>query len=240
MFTPILITSAIAPPANTPMLRMTDSTMRSITTKAAIFFWVGQGQKSIVICDATAASVLSPEELATIGKLGVAIEQLAYQQDDALLAQRGKGFAEGQLIKFAVENSRLLRQSDYFFKCTGKMFCRNFAAIGNLIARNNIANMFWKLFESSLVDRNLVDARFFYTSISDFQRLILPAYEQATETSILEYHLSLSLDSQLQRGTSFRPQLSGFSGLSGNQCQESYLGDLEISYPCWYSLKPAK
>ena len=76
MFTPILITSAIAPPANTPMLRMTDSTMRSITTKAAIFFWVGQGQKSIVICDATAASVLSPEELATIGKLGVAIEQL--------------------------------------------------------------------------------------------------------------------------------------------------------------------
>jgi len=239
MLTPVLVTSALAPPANTPVLRMTDSNMRALTTKAAIFFWVGQGHKSIVICDATASSVLSPEELAAIRQLGVSVEQLAFQQDDALLAQRGKGFAEGQLIKFAVRNSQLLRQSGSFFKCTGKVFCRNFAAIAALIARNNIGSMFWKLFESSLVDRNLVDARFFYTSIGDFQRLVLPAYEQATETRILEHHLSVSLDSQLQRGTSFRPQLSGFSGATGNQYQESYLGELEVSYPCWYSLKPA-
>jgi hypothetical protein len=222
------------------MLRMSDSNMRSITTRAAVFFWIGQGQKSIVICDATGSDVLSPEELATVRKLGVLIEQLAYQQDDILLAQRGKGFAEGQLIKFAVENSQLLGRSSSFFKCTGKVFCRNFAAIWDLIARNNIGNMYWKLFESSLVDRNLVDARFFYTSSSDFQRLLLPAYEQSTETRILEYNLLQSLDTQLQRGKSLRPQLSGFAGGTGNQYPESHLGDLEVSYPCWYSLKAPK
>jgi hypothetical protein len=240
MFPTILITSAIAPPANTPALRMTDSNMRSITTKAAIFFWVGQGQKSIVICDATASSVLTPEELAAIRKLDVRIEQLAFKQDESLLFQRGKGFAEGQLVKFAVESSQLLKQSDSFFKCTGKIFCRNFPAIRDLIARNNIGSMFWKLFESSLVDRNLVDARFFYTSRSDFLRLVLPAYEQSTETRILEYNLAASLDPHLSRGTSLRPQLSGFAGGLGQQYQESYLGELEVSYPCWYSLKPAK
>ena len=232
----ILITTAISPPANTPALRMTDSNMRSITTKAAIYFWVGQGQKNLVICDATGSSVLNQEELATLRKLGVNIEQLSYQQDSAQLAQRGKGYAEGQLIKFAVEHSQLLRQSEYFFKCTGKMFCRNFAAIADLIARNNIGNMFWRLFENALVDRNLVDARFFYTSCADFLRLILPAYDQATETRIVEYQLSVGLDS-LSRGTSFRPQLSGFSGALGTQCQESYLGELEVAYPCWYSLR---
>jgi len=239
MSAPILITTAIAPPANTPTLRMSDSNMRSVTTRAAIFFWVGQGQKSIVICDATQSSVLSLEELTTLQKLGVLIEQLSYQQDDMLLAQRGKGFAEGQLIKFAVENSRLLGRSDSFFKCTGKVFCRNFAAIQQLIARNNIEHMYWKLFESSLVDRNLVDARFFLTSRSHFQQLLLPAYAQSTETRILEYNLSLSLDGQLQRGTSLRPQLSGFAGGTGNQYPECYLGELEASYPCWYSLKAA-
>jgi hypothetical protein len=233
----ILITTAITAPANTPALRMTDSNMRSITTKAAIYFWVGQGLKNLVICDATGSSVLGPEELASIAKLGVNIEQLAYQQDGALLAQRGKGFAEGQLIKFAVENAQLLRQSEFFFKCTGKMFCRNFAAIAELIARNNIDNMFWRLFENSLVDRNLVDARFFYTSVADFKRLILPAYDRATESRILEYQLSVGLDS-LKRGTSFRPQLSGFSGALGTQVQESYLGELEVAYPCWYSVRP--
>ena len=240
MLPPILITTAISPPSNTPMLRMTDSNMRSITTRAAIFFWVGLGLQRIVICDATETSVLSPEELATIRKLGVLIEQLAYKQDDTLLAQRGKGFAEGQLIKFAIANSQLLRSQDSFFKCTGKVFCRNFAAIWDLIAKNNIASLFWKLSESSPVDRNLVDARFFYTSSGEFHRLLLPAYEQSTETRILEYNLLLSLDAQLKRGTSLRPQLSGFAGGTGNPYPEMYLGDLEISYPCWYSLKTAQ
>jgi len=240
MLPPILITTAISPPSNTPMLRMTDSNMRSITTRAAVFFWVGQGLQRLVICDATASSVLSLEELATIRKLGVLIEQLAYQQDDTLLAQRGKGFAEGQLIKFALENSQLLGRSDSFFKCTGKVFCRNFASIRDLIVRNNIANMYWKLSEGAPVDRNLVDTRFFYTSSSDFHRLLLPAYEQSSETRILEYNLLLSLDAQLRKGTSLRPQLSGFAGGTGNQYPESYLGDLEVSYPCWYSLKTAQ
>ncbi len=240
MLPTVLITSAIAPPSNTPMLRMTDSNMRSITTRAAVFFWVGQGLQRIVICDATESSVLSLEELATIRKMGVLIEQLAYKQDDLLLVQRGKGFAEGRLIQFAIENSQLLGRSDFFFKCTGKVFCRNFAAIWDLIARNNIANMYWKLSESPPVDRNLVDARFFYTSRRDFQRLLLPAYEQTTETKILEYNLLLSLDAQLLKGTSLRPQLSGFAGGTGQQYPESYLGDLELSYPCWYSLKTAQ
>src|SRR6202012_248729 len=129
-----------------------------------------------------------------------------------------------------------LRQSEYFFKCTGKMFCRNFAAIAELIARNNIGNMFWRLFENALVERNLVDARFFYTSTAHFKRLIRPAYYQASESRILEYQLCVGLDS-LSRGTSFRPQLSGFSGALGTQCPESYLGELEVAYPCWYSIR---
>jgi hypothetical protein len=233
----VLITSAIAPPANTPMLRMTDSNMRAITTKAAIFFWVGQGQKDIVICDSTASTVLTAEELASIRKLGISIEQLTYQQDNTLVVEKGKGFAEGQLIKFAIQNSELLSKSGDFFKCTGKTFCRNFAAIWDLIVKNNIANMFWKLHEHSLVDRNLVDSRFFYTSVTDFHRLILPAYSQSSESSILEYQLSLNLNSQLSQGSSLRPLLSGFSGGLGNQYQERYLGELDLLYPCWYSLR---
>lgn len=233
----LLITSAIAPPVNTPLLRMCDRNMRAIATKAAIFFWVAQGQKSIVICDSTGSSVLRDEELASIRNLDVEVEQIAYQQDDALVVQRGKGFAEGQLIKFAVAHSALLIRSGHFFKCTGKMFCRNFAAICDLIAKNNIATMFWKLHEHALVDRNLVDARFFYTSIADFHRFVLPAYAQSSEAQILEHQLSVSLSAHLSKGAGRRPLLSGFSGGLGAQCQEHYLGELDLTYPCWYSLR---
>lgn len=220
-----------------PTLRMTDSGMRAITTKAAIFFWVGQGPKNIVVCDSTGSNVLTSEELSTIRRLGIGIEQIAFQQDTALVVERGKGFAEGKLIEFAVQNSELLNKSGYFFKCTGKMFCRNFARIWELIVKNNVGSMFWKLHTHSLPDRNLVDGRFFYTSIPDFNRLVLAAYNRATEYQILEYQLSLSFHSQMNVGTSLRPQLSGFCGGLGTQYEEQYLGDLDLSYPCWYSLK---
>ena len=240
MLPTVLITSAIAPPANTPMLGMTDHNLRAITTKAAIYFWVGQGQKNIVVCDSTGSSVLTDEELLSIRKLHIGIEQIAYRQDDAMVVGRGKAFAEGQLIKFALDNSELLIKSGHFFKCTGKMFCRNFAAICDLIATHNIANMFWKLYEHTLVDRNLVDARFFYTSIVDFHRFVLPAYAASSESQIVEYQLSLSLNSHLSKGAGRRPLLSGFSGGRGDQCQEYYLGDLDLTYPCWYSLRQGK
>ena len=240
MLPTVLITSAIAPPANTPTLGMTDRNVRAITTKAAIYFWVGQGQKNIVICDSTGSSVLTDEELSSIRKLHIGIEQIAFRQDDALVVTRGKAFAEGELIKFALDHSELLTKSSHFFKCTGKMFCRNFASICDLIATHNIANMFWKLYEHSLVDRNLADARFFYTSIVDFHRFVLPAYAASSESQIVEYQLSLSLNSHLSKGAGRRPLLSGFSGGLGNQCQEYYLGDLDLTYPCWYSLRQGK
>jgi len=233
----VLITSAISPPANMPALRMTGSGIRAITTKAAIFFWVGQGQKNIVVCDSTGSNVLTPDELSTIRKLGMEIEQIAFKQDDALVVERGKGFAEGRLIEFAIRNSELLNRSGHFFKCTGKMFCRNFAQIWDLIVKNNIGTMFWKLYEHSLVDRNLADPRFFYTSIADFERLALSAYAQATESQIIEHLLAASLHSQLSKGASLRPLLSGFSGGLGVQCDEYYLGNLDLTYPCWYALR---
>lgn len=233
----ILITSAISPPVNTPALRMTGSGMRAITTKAAIFFWVGQGQKNIVVCDSTGSDVLTQEDLSTIRKLGIEIEQLNFKQDDALVVERGKAFAEGKLIEFAIRNSELLNRSGHFFKCTGKVFCRNFGQIWSLIVKNNIGTMFWKLYEHALVDRNLADARFFYTSIADFQRVALAAYGRATESQILEHLLAVSLHAQLTMGASPRPLLSGFSGGLGHQYEEHYLGNLDMTYPCWYSLR---
>lgn len=233
----VLITSAISPPVGMPALRMTDSGVRAMTTKAAIFFWAAQGQKNIVVCDSTGSSVLTAEELSTVRTLGVGIEQIAFRQDEALVKEKGKAFAEGKLIEYALRNSELLSRSGHFFKCTGKLFCRNFPRIWDLIVKNNIGTMFWKLYEHSLVDRNLVDARFFYTSVTDFPRLALAAYDRATESQILEHQLVLSLQSQLSAGASLRPLLSGFSGGLGTQCEEHYLGDLDLSYPCWYSFK---
>ena len=46
---------------------------------------------------------------------------------------KGKGYGEGKLLSFALENSIILETVDSFFTCTGKEYRRNFEAMTNMI-----------------------------------------------------------------------------------------------------------
>lgn len=152
----VLITTATKPPEGIFALEMTNVAKRIITAKAAVFFWSALGVKKIVIADATSQVLLEDSEVLMLNQMNIEIEQIHYQQDNDLIIRKGKGYGEGALIKFALQNSRLLQSADNFFKCTGKVYCRNYLEIFDLIQKNNIQNIFWReLFGNS------VDTRFF-------------------------------------------------------------------------------
>ncbi|MBT8603523.1 hypothetical protein G6662_02885 [Polynucleobacter paneuropaeus] len=235
---PVLITSAIAPPENMMSLAMKDVDLRKVTTKASIYFWVGQGVKELVIVDSTATEALNSEDQAMLGRLGVNLEQILFKQDDEKTRGLGLGYAEGSLLKYGIENSKLISKKGSFFKCTGKVFCRNFPDILDLITDKNITNIFWQRFPSI---PNLVETRFFFSSIDAFNKNILPRYLNSNSNNIIESELAKVLDSYLKKASVLRPLLSGFSGGPGNQYfggrgysyEEKTYGDLDLHFPCW-------
>jgi hypothetical protein len=121
--TTVLITTANKPPKDIPYLQMTNEAMRYITAKASVFFWAALGIEKIVIADATGGFLLDSEETLLLKQMGVDVEQISYCQNEDLIKQKGKGYGEGMLIKFALENSTFLRSENNFFKCTGKVYC---------------------------------------------------------------------------------------------------------------------
>ena len=44
-------------------------------------------------------------------------------------ATRGQGFGEGEILEYAFTNSRLMRETDSFYKVTGRIFVKNFDEI---------------------------------------------------------------------------------------------------------------
>jgi predicted membrane chloride channel (bestrophin family) len=72
--------------------------------------------------------------------MGVEVEQISYSQDDGLVVLHGKGYGEGLLLQYALECSFLLKSEDGFFKCTGKVYCRNFAEIFAMILNNELSS----------------------------------------------------------------------------------------------------
>jgi hypothetical protein len=228
----VLITLALKPPEGIYLLKMTNAAKRIITAKAAVFFWAALGVKKIVIADATGQTLLDDSELSILNQMDIDIEQIQYLQDNELVIKQGKGYGEGALIKFALQNSKFLQNTNNFFKCTGKVYCRNFLEIFNMIQKNNIQNIFWRdIFNNSM------DTRFFYVSKDFSEKFLIPAYETIDDRKhIYSEHCVMKMARQhMTRGVSIRPMLSGFSGSLNHFYFDSSLGFLDRNLPCWLS-----
>ena len=228
----MLITTATKPPEGVLVLEMTNVSKRIITAKAAVFFWAALGVKKIVIADATGQILLDDSEVLMLNQMDIEIEQINYLQDNDLVIRKGKGYGEGALIKFALQNSKFLNSANNFFKCTGKVYCRNFLEIFNMIHQNNIQNIFWKD-----VFMNYMDTRFFYVSKDFCQKFLIPAYENVDDRNGMkaENCVLKMAHEQLTNGRSIRPILSGFSGSINTPQFDSTMGYLDQNLPCWLS-----
>lgn len=231
---PLLITSAIQPPQNVPFLRLTDPVKRKLITKAALLFWVAKGVKRIVVADATGRAVLSDEEVAELQSLQVETEQITYPQDVAGLIERGKGYAEGRLIQFAMENSRILGSATHFYKSTGKTFVRNFIDIHNMIVRHSFDGMFWKRIEPHNFMQSWADCRFYFTSRDFAREHLIAAYLRADDRiAACEYCIQQELNLAATTGLGLRPLVHGLEGGTDQDYFDQPLGVLDTNMQCW-------
>ena len=230
----LLITTANNPPAGLSFLSMTNPTSRRIAAKAALYFWASLGVENIVVADATSSDLLVDSEIDELRKFGVRIEQIHYQQDSELIARKGKGYAEGKLVEFAVNNSRLIAQSDSFFKITGKTYVRNFLDIYKLIKEFKVSTMMWKHTEDGDLAKPWADCRFYYTNRQFALESLTPAYLEADDTfAACEYFIFMYLEQNLTKGKAPRPQVTGFSGNTDSLYPDINLGYLDVNFPCW-------
>lgn len=233
----VLITTANKPPQGMPFLNMTDSVSRMIAAKAALYFWVTQGVEQIVLADATGTNLLTAEEEAAIDESESRVEQINYQQDSDLVVRNGKGYGEGKLVEYAINHSELLSRAEHFFKCTGKLYVRNFPAVHSAIKANNLTNLFWRAMGDGTWLQPWTDTRFFYTSKSFATDHLLPAYFSSNDSTadICEYRLYDTVERNLKSGRALRPLVTGYAGASGEPYFDLSLGVLDQSFPCWIS-----
>ncbi|CAM8351767.1 hypothetical protein MCESTEHM2_00879 [Candidatus Methylopumilus universalis] len=230
----ILITSAINPPQGVPYLKMSDFSSRYLSTKASIYFWGVSGIKRIVVVDATAKNLLISSDLDHLNNIGVEIEQLNFSQNASLVQLRGKGYAEGCIIEYALKNSTFLNQTESFFKCTGKIYCRNFDIILKNIVSNNAKLAFWRNIQKSFYPNPWADTQFFFTSREFCENKLLPIYFNATDqVGPVEADICKLLNQTVPQSISQRPLLVGFSGYTGREIAEPSFGQLDMYSPCW-------
>jgi len=122
MTPPLLLTSSLIPTDLSGNLN--DPSMRMVHTIESISEWLRiDPHIQIVICD---GSGFDFSETVKVNFPAANIECISFNNDAEKIKRHGKGYGEGEIIRYAIEHSRLMNESEVFIKCTAKLWVANF------------------------------------------------------------------------------------------------------------------
>jgi hypothetical protein len=179
----LLITSCVIIADDDVVLRDPNDRIRH--TIEAIEHWIKIAPNlSMVICDGSNYDFSSTLKEKFPNK---DIESLFFQNTIEKVKSQGKGYGEGEIIEFALENSILLKNSEHFIKCTGKLWVENFTECFKESSNTFKANAYFKNTFSLLKKTSFeyIDTRFYFSSIDFYKKFFMRAYEQVGLTNKL-------------------------------------------------------
>lgn len=141
-------------------------------------------------------------------------EFIQFKGDDNRAVSQGKGYGEGEIIKYVLHNSRLIKTEEYFFKITGRLFVTN---IDKIIKNINKEYNYFNL--ASIRNSERIDTRFYGVKISDYVQYLQDAYKYVDDKNqiYLEnmFYKMVSSNSIKQKNTPLYPRIVGQAGSSG-------------------------
>ncbi|KJF92741.1 hypothetical protein UB33_05965 [Photobacterium angustum] len=142
----------------------------------------------------------------------VNFEYISFNGDKNCVLIFGKGYGEGEIIKYSLNQSELLNHYEYFFKLTGRLYVRNIS----MFLRKETKTFF---FRPPSLEQNKIDTRFYCVSKNFYLNNLLNAYLDVNDDKgyFLEHAFNDKLSKIRKNSFSFfYPDIIGLSGSTGN------------------------
>src|ERR1019366_7445454 len=170
---PILLTSCVVVSDHSVSLKDENSRIR--LTIESIEKWLAiSSDLRLVICD---GSNFNFSRIILEKFPEVNIECLFFENNKELVGLYGKGYGEGEIVKYALLNSVYLKESDFFAKCTAKLWVENFfeclkCSNGTFLCKGYFSNVF----SFKKTQFSYVDTRFYLVNKSFYLKNLVSAY----------------------------------------------------------------
>ena len=220
----ILITSCVKVSAK--LTKLTDEQKRIKLTLQSLKKWKKIAKENkIVICDGSNYDFTT--DCKKIFK-NDDIECLYFQNNYRAVKKFGKGYGEGEIVKFALKNSVFLKQADFFAKCTGRLWVVNFKKL--LSTWNGIFECNFILKRNKfkiLAEPQRVDTRFYIVKKKFYYKHLLHSYKNVRDEqfNFLEHAFFKSIFKIKKRVGCYlfqqRPLIVGTSGTDNKKSNYS-------------------
>ena len=214
---PIILTATIEP-KQTPFVKIRDPKTRLLDYICSIISWLKYSSvKELIFCDNSGAILdwSCINEMANI--LGKKIEWLSFE-GNSLSQILGKGWGEGEILDYVIQNSQVLKNHSHFYKTTGRIFVPSFDHINNMTKEDNA---FW------LLTNNQLETLFFKCSVSFFQETLQKIYQKSNDRmGVYLTHLYYNSDALNHKSVLGFPKFIGRSATHGGIYSSFYDKDL--------------
>jgi len=217
----LVITSCVH--VSAPYTSLTDAAQREQQYMGAISFFITESPfTKIIVCDNSGH--VYPSSLNALAETkNKTLELLSFTGDNDLVAQYGKGYGEGQIMEFVMNNSVLIKQVEGFLKVTGRLKLVNSAEVLKRSRHDQCYFMPISLLRPRFMvpkaARPCVEVRVYYATVSFFNEVLLDAYKKVRDnnTYFLEhaYHDALVLHAGKVKCFPVAPEITGVSGSNG-------------------------
>ena len=145
------------------------------------------------------------------------IEILVFRGTQEKIILQGKGYGEGEILKYVLDNSLLAKNAVSFIKLTGRLAVTNFDQIINAAA-NNAHNYFFLPNLFIYRKSTSVSTVFFKINTAFFKTYMIEAYKNVCDRDKIKLeHIYFAIIKQHSpRYFKYYPLLKGQSGSNGN------------------------
>ena len=153
----IIITATIAPGKDVGQLTIRDENERLNQYIQALEKTIKfKPNAKIVFCDNSGYDTNAFDNVRKLAEENdVRLEIMSFKGDSKKVAERGKGYGEGEIVKYVLENSHLAVGEDYMIKITGRLVVDNISIIVNEAKKNRIYFNVPNLHRKDILDTRL-------------------------------------------------------------------------------------
>lgn len=154
----------------------------------------------------------------------IALEILGFQGDVEKISYHGKGYGEGEITKYAMENSVLIKNDNYFLKLTGRLLIDNMASIAQNISNNK---MYFNI--PNHTRRDICDTRLYAMPVELYKNYFMDAYNKVNDDK--GYYLEHAFSDVIKENklvTYNFPKYPLYNGVSGS-------AGMKYTYSLWKS-----
>ncbi len=218
----LLITGCISPSPHVKNLTIQNAEERYRQYIDALIFYISETKiKNIVYCDNS--NYLENKEIMQIARqYNKNFEWLSFQGDFKLVNKYGKGYGEGEIIEYALFNSKIIKTCSILVKVTGRLKVIN---IDRIIRHSNNNNYFFYI--TKRYCQKFVDTRFYIINKNDYINYFIKQYKNVrdSENIFIEHVFAKVIIKERLKYKHFiiEPNILGISGTNGKKYKSSKL-----------------